>query len=136
MISKQSKNSGASGGNGMQSFSVDYLIDCDTYHDYKKGHTAHCSHCGEDYHLEPTHTYLESLKLTMTMKKDGCPFCNQREKLTNEHLEWFKENNGKFLRLDFEIHGGKFIQTYRKPFGWKPINKTQLRDAWEDKQAA
>ena len=136
MISKNNKNSGASGGNGMQSFTVDYLNDCDLYHEYKGGRVSSCAHCGEDYHLAPSHTFHESIKLDLVLKQDGCPFCNNRQGLTKEHLEWFMLNKGLVLQFDFEIGGGVIISTYRKPIGWKPISKTQLSEAWEEFEAA
>jgi hypothetical protein len=136
MISKKSKNTGSSGGNGMQEFTIDYLMYCDLYLEYKKGHVSSCPHCGEEYHLNPDHNYIESLKLSIVMKEDGCPFCNHKGGLTREYLEWFVVNKGKVLQFDFEIEQGKLVSTCRKPYGWKSISKTQLREAWEDKQAA
>lgn len=136
MFSRNNKNSGASGGNGMQSFTVDYLNDCDLHHEYKGGHVSHCGHCGETYYLDPSHNYKESLKLTLVLGEDGCPFCNNKGGLTKQYLEWFRVNVNKVLQYSFEIAEGVMVNCYRKPYGWKPLNKTQLREAWEDKQAA
>jgi hypothetical protein len=136
MISKQTKNSGASGGNGMQSFSIDYLQDCEVYHEYKKGHVIYCPCCGEEYHLAPETSVIESLDLMKVLKEEKCPFCTPKEGMTKEYLENFMKIKGKFLHYQFEIEGGKFISAYRKPIGWKPISKTELAEALADKEAA
>lgn len=135
MISKKSSNRGASGGNGMQSFKVDYLFECELYHEYKDGHTVSCQ-CGEDYYLDPKHKFVEALNLNLVLKEQGCPFCNHKAALTQEYLDWFKINSKKVIQYNFEIEEGKSIQVYRKPYGWKAINKTQLRNAWAEKEAA
>jgi hypothetical protein len=132
MISKKTKGSGASGGNGMQTFNTDYLNECEIYHEYKGGHVATCYHCGEDYYLDPKHNQVECLKLMNTMLEQGCPFCNHKGTLTKEYLEWYLQNRKKFLQLDFEIEKELSISAYHKPCGWKPINKTQLKEAWEN----
>jgi hypothetical protein len=135
-ISKKSNSNGSAGGNGMQTYSIDYLQDCEVYHEYKGGHVVPCSHCGEDYILDPGHTFHESVKLSIVLEADGCPYCNQKEPLTEKHLEWFMENKNKVLQFEFEIEGSKLVKVYRKPLGWKAITKKQLREAFEDKEAA
>lgn len=132
MINKKSNNSGASGGNGMQSFTVDYLIECDLYHEYKGGHVVSCC-CGEEYYLSPSHNFVQALQLTLALKDQGCPFCNHKKPLTQSYLEWFHENNKKVILYNFEV-GEIKLDAYRKPYGWKAVNKTQLRDAWAEKQ--
>ena len=134
MINKRSSNTGASGGNGMQEFTIEYLMDVELYHEYKGGHTSSCAYCGEVYHLAPGHNMLEALQLDEVLRADGCPFCNRRDGLTSDFLNWFMENKGKVLQFQFEIKGGKLIDTYRKPNGWKPINKTALREALDEQQ--
>lgn len=135
MISKKSKGTGASGGNGMQSYSIDYLMECDVYYEYKGGHVATCLHCGEDYQLEPKHNQIECLKLIKVMRDQGCPFCNHKGPLTTTYLAWYQEHKKKFLHLDFEIEPGQIVKAYHKPNDWKPITKAQLKDAWDIKEA-
>jgi len=135
MLSKQTKNTGAAGGHGMQEFSISYLQDCETFLEYKGGHVSSCSHCGETYILSPEHTFLDSLELNEVMKKDGCPLCNQRGGLTKDHLDWFLANRKKVQQFSFEIDKEKFIDAFYKPYTFKALNKTQLKLAWEEKEA-
>lgn len=136
MISKQTKNSGASGGNGMQSFSVDYLNDCEVYHEYKKGHVIYCPCCGEEFRLGPEASVIESLEVMKTLELSSCPFCPPKEGLTKEYLIENVEMVKKFLHFSFEVEGGKFINAYRKPYGWKSISKAELSEAWKEKKAS
>jgi len=136
VISKQTKNTGASGGNGMQTFSIDYLQDCDVFHEYKKGHVIYCPCCGEEFRCSPDTTILESLDLMQVWKEEKCPHCTPKQGMTKEYLENYSIISRKFINYEFEIGNGKFISAYRKPYGWKPISKTELQEAWADKEAA
>ena len=135
MINKKSNSSGACGGHGMREFSVDYLKDCELYHEYKSGHSTHCPYCGEEYHLDPSLSFVDALSLNNMLQDDGCPFCNNQGELTSEYLDWFMEYKKKVIQFNFELANGKAILTYRKPLGWKPISKAQLKVALEVKEA-
>ena len=125
-------SNGYSGNNGMQTYSVTFLMGCDNAHEYSKGHVVPCPHCGEEFQLKPENTFLESLLLGVKLSDEGCPFCNHRKSLTPKHLTWYNENVKKVLILKFEVEGGLELTTFRKPIGWKPLSKTALKIAWED----
>jgi len=134
-ISKRSNNTGASGGNGMQTFSVPYLQACEIHHEYKGGHVVPCSNCGEEYTLEPQHTFRESVELVLVLKSNGCPYCNNKKPLSAEHLQWFQENKNKVMTLEFPVlRDGevRLIRVYRKPQNFKAINKTKLKAALKE----
>src|ERR1017187_6435431 len=95
------KNTGASGGNGMQSFSIGYLAECEINNELKGGHVVPCSHCGEEYHLEPCHLFDESIELVLFLRSNGCPHCNYKKPFNENYLEWFQAHKNKLETFTF-----------------------------------
>ncbi len=132
MITKKSNNTGAAGGHGMSTIDIEHLQDSELYHDYVKGHVVNCS-CGESFRLSPDHSFIDAMKLSNLLNKEGCPFCN-KGKLDNDTLNWFMANKKKVIEFSFEIVKEIFVKVIRKPLGWYPLSKKEIQEGYENLQ--
>jgi hypothetical protein len=127
-IVAQVRNTGASGGHGMQT--VDAILEakrqeCELV-DAHKGHVTGCGTCGENFHLPfPDYTGEEVLALSKWLANGGCPYCGGVVSLGKKFVpsDEVLKNINNLVEHVFVVRGKSF-KALRIPDGYKrPVVK-------------
>ena len=124
MINKQIKNTGTSGGHGMQILDLSDMSFTDIKTEVQKGLHAYCPCCGTTYKLdEDKYTPGDQANLIGRFRKEGCIECSEKHWKSIYTAGY----QNVFVKVGVEI-GGRTIEAIRVPINFRTSKLKALAD--------